>query len=113
MKIQVTKKAIKERYDIIIGVRAYDMQTLLQFENPFAYSARSEGWACDYYEKDGIVFSTGYAPIKSTVKIKDLDSIIEKYETEAKAIKTDFFQEYQEKINRLLDELIAELKSNI
>lgn len=38
------------------------LQTVLNYEQPFAYSVRREGWACDYYNIDGIVVSTGYAP---------------------------------------------------
>jgi hypothetical protein len=39
-----------------------DLQTLLVHEIPWAYSVRREGWACDYYDIDGVIISTGYTP---------------------------------------------------
>lgn len=64
-KIKVTKKSIKDNYNAIIEIGYCDAQYLLQFEKAFAYSTRSEGWACDYYKIGNIIISTGYAPIKS------------------------------------------------
>jgi len=63
MKIKVTRKSIKEKYSKIIRVGYCNLQWLLNYEYAFAYSTRSEGWACDYYKVGDTIISTGYAPI--------------------------------------------------
>ena len=64
-KIKATKKAMKESYNTIITIGYCNAQYLLQYENEIAYSARSEGWACDYYDINNVLISTGYAPLES------------------------------------------------
>ena len=63
MKYKVTKKEIKAYHNQILQVGYCDLQDLLRFSEPVAYSTRAEGWACDYYEIDELIISTGYAPI--------------------------------------------------
>ena len=64
MKIQTTYKAIREEYGKkILSVDYCDLQCLLRYENPFAYSAGVYGWNCDYYDIGGVCISTGYRPI--------------------------------------------------
>jgi len=68
MKTKFTRKEIKENYNIIIEVGYCKLQDLLTYKQPFGYSTRAEGWACDYYElSNNICISTGYAPIKKKV----------------------------------------------
>lgn len=63
MKFKTSRKNMKDNYTTIIKVGYCNISYLLQYEKPIAYSTRVEGWACDYYEIDGILISTGYAPI--------------------------------------------------
>ena len=65
MKFKVTRKEMKENYNNIISIGYCNAQYLLHFHDPIAYSTRAEGWACDYYEVNGVLISTGYAPINS------------------------------------------------
>ena len=37
----------------------------MQYREPFGYSTRAEGWACDYYDAYNCIISTGYAPISA------------------------------------------------
>ena len=67
MKFKTTKKAMRENYDTILKIGYCNIQNLLQYENPIAYSTRAEGWACDYYEVGNVLISTGYAPIGESV----------------------------------------------
>ena len=71
MKLKTTRKQIRDAGMPIVAVGYCDLQTtfhVLGIE-PFAYSTRAEGWACDYYEIDGrFIISTGYAPIGQQVK---------------------------------------------
>lgn len=71
MKFKTTRKNMKENYSTIIKVGYCNIAYLLQYEQPIAYSTRSEGWACDYYEVDGVLISTGYAPIGNIVPSYD------------------------------------------
>jgi hypothetical protein len=85
MKFKTTKKAIKNGYHRIIGVGYCSMQYLLTHENARAYSTRAEGWACDYYDIDGICISTGYAPMPCKNTHVDY-AILEKYEQFARQV---------------------------
>lgn len=63
VKFKATKKEMREGYTHIIGIGYCAAQTLLRYENAIAYSVRAEGWACDYYDIDGVLISTGYSPL--------------------------------------------------
>ena len=71
MKFKTTRKNMKDNYSTIIKVGYCNISYLLKYEIPIAYSTMSEGWACDYYEIDGIIISTGYAPIGNIVPSYD------------------------------------------
>lgn len=86
MKYRTTKKAIKETEKRIICVTYCRLQNLLATTEPFAYSVRTEGWACDYYEiPRGICISTGYSPI-------------------GKHIDYDFLKQYDEAAQKICQE---------
>ena len=63
MKYKTTKKAIREMGDPVYCVGYANLQNLFRFVDPFAYSTRAEGWACDYYSVGNVIISTGYSPI--------------------------------------------------
>jgi hypothetical protein len=82
LKIKVSKELIKEKYGTIIKVPYCGLQYLLTRKYPFAYSICREGWACDYYNINNIIVSTGHSPIGI-----DIDyTVINKYEIQAKEI---------------------------
>jgi len=66
MKFKASKRDINTRFDVH-KVGYCTLQNLLKGIEPFACSARAEGWACDYYNVEGIVVSTGYAPTGTAV----------------------------------------------
>lgn len=75
MKLKTTKKQIRENTgDNLYSVGYCELQHLLRYENPFAYSSGVNGWACDYYELsvDGqrVIISTGYQPIGKSIDYK-------------------------------------------
>lgn len=109
-KYTTTKKAMKEEYKKIIGVGYCSLQNLLSFQEPFAYSTRAEGWACDYYDVGGVLISTGYAPIDSR-RTKSTYEICKKYDEAARKILCEFslYEEQKEKVNDLLMEYIKEV----
>lgn len=104
-KIQAKKSDMRQNYRIL-SVGYCDMQYLLKFQNPVAYSAGVNGWDCDYYEIDGVVICTGYNPIKSKNMIDDY-KLIREYEQKAGQDITTA------QINELLYELIGKLKKPI
>lgn len=105
MKYKTTKKNMKESYGKIIKVGYCDLQSLLQFEEPTAYSTRAEGWACDYYDIDGVLISTGYDPIGN---IKADYKTVKEYEEKAREIirNDEVYEDKKIKVNELLKEFI-------
>jgi len=109
MKFKTTKKEIRNGYYRIIGVGYCAMQYLLNFEDARAYSTRAEGWACDYYDIDGICISTGYAPLACKNAHVDY-KMIDKYELQARMIANIemTLDEKKEAVNKLLHEFVAD-----
>ena len=105
MKLQTTKKAINNNFSEIIKIGYCDLQNLLEYSGPFAYSAGLYGWSCDYYEIGNVCISTGYQPIGESVNFE----LIREYETKAEKIRYDNSLDYSERkaqISELLNEFI-------
>lgn len=109
MKVQTTKKAIKNNYRKIVCVGYCDLQTLLSSEEPFAYTAGVYGWNANIYDLNGIALVTGY---RTFGDISPSLELIEKYERKAKEI-IDSIYNYEERkealkalINSFLEEVI-------
>lgn len=108
MKFKLTKKDVLNKYNNIIKVRYCQAQYLLSCRDAFAYSAGVNGWACDYYDINGVIISTGYAPIG---KAADYDTI-KKYNNEARALKYANYEEYKSELRKLISEFIEEVLKN-
>jgi hypothetical protein len=105
MKVKVTKAAVKNNYNSILSIGYCDVQYLTYYISPFAYSAGSFGWACDYYDIEGVCLSTGYSPIGSNVDYQ----LMIKFEKKAQKIVLDYNIKYDlkaKKVNKLLTEFI-------
>lgn len=102
MKLKTTKANVKENYFRILSIGYCDAQYLLKYKNAFGYSAGVYGWACDYYDIDGVCISTGYSPLANK-NMRDDYSLIREYEDKAKC-------ETKENIDKLLKELINKLE---
>jgi hypothetical protein len=108
MKFKTTKKAIKEGYDKIVSCGYCNAQNLLKYSTPIAYSTRAEGWACDYFEINGVLISTGYAPL-APKNTKSNYNIIHEYDQRAYNIIKDTslnYKEQESQINMLLKDFI-------
>ena len=111
MKIKTTKKAMRNGYNKIIGASYCSMQYLLKYQSPIAYSTRVEGWACDYYNIDGILISEGYSPLNNKNTNPDYD-ILREYENKARDINNNYSMNWElrrEYINILLMDYIREV----
>ncbi len=107
MKLRAAKKDF--RNEKVLRVGYCGLQYLLRYADPFAYSAGVYGWACDYYNIDGVYISTGYSPIGESLE----HETVKKYEDEARKILLDdsnSYEEKKEKVNNLLNELVQEFK---
>jgi hypothetical protein len=111
MKFKATKKQMKDNYNTIISIGYCDAQYLLRYENEIAYSTRSEGWACDYYDVDGVLISTGYAPLAEKNTKRDYNTI-RKYDEQAQNIVYNNnigYEEQETQIKALLRDFINEV----
>lgn len=105
MKLKTTKTAIKQGFNTVISIGYCDLQNLLDYISPFAYSAGIYGWSCDYYEIGNVCISTGYQPIGQSINY----DLIREYETRAEKIKYNSSLDYSEKkaqVTELLNEFI-------
>ena len=107
MKYKITKKEVKQNYKIL-GVGYCNMQYLLSYQKPIAYTAGAYGWNEDIYNIEGITISTGYNYTDSKNIKKDYE-LIKKYEDKARAIKLNYNLTYEQrkiKVNNLLYKLL-------
>lgn len=109
MKLKTTKKQIKENSRKIISIGYCAAQTLLKYSEPFAYSAGVYGWACDYYNIDGVIISTGYAPIGEQVDY----SLITEYDQKAHKIVYDNYDVDYETKKKQVSELLSEFTQKV
>ena len=109
-KIKVSKSEAKNNNHRILGTGYCNMYYLLKYHYPTAYSAGTYGWSCDYYDINNVVISTGYDYIKSK-NMKDDYDLIKQYEDKARSIICDnHYHDSKEAVNKLLLELLEELK---
>lgn len=104
MKIKTTKKEIKNKSNRILKVDYCAAQHLLNYEEPFAYSSGDCGWACDYYDIDGVIISTGRSPIGERVGCR----LLKKYEIKARNIGYDLSGEPYELRKNSTKKLLTE-----
>ena len=107
MKYKTTKKAIREMGDPVYCVGYCNLQNLLRTVDPFAYSTRAEGWACDYYYIHDVIISTGYAPIGRKT---DYD-LCREYDQKALEVLRELipWEEQREKLEALASEFVEKL----
>ncbi len=104
MKLQTTKKQVRQHFNTILSIGYCDAQYLLDCKTPFAYSAGVYGWSCDYYQIGNICISTGYSPIGKPVNY----ALLRELEGKARLIKHDYNLAYSDK-EKQLDELLKQL----
>lgn len=107
-KYKTTKKAIREIGDPIYCVSYCNLQNLLRFRDPFAYSTRAEGWACDYYSIENFIICTGYAPIGRKTDY----NLCREYDQKAREVLCDYSLTWEQQRDRL-EELIEEFAGKL
>lgn len=92
MKFKTTQKEIRANFNKIICVPYCELQTLLNYESPVAYTVRREGWAADIYDMGGgVAIVTGYAPFGN---VRPGYDICRKYEKQAEKIRYNYDLSY-------------------
>ncbi len=104
MKFKTTKKAINAGYYNRICIGYCNIQYMLQYKSPIAYTSRVEGWAADIYEiSPNTVIITGYAPFGN---IRPAYEVQERYNNQAREIVGNWDLSIDEK-KSALNELLA------
>ena len=115
MKYRTTRKEVTNGYYYRLEVGYCDLQHLLNFENPVAYTCGTYGWNADVYQVwDNFAIVTGYRPF-GNIKSK-YDRNME-FDKRAEQIAYDYKRDYDERraeMRKLLEELcdsyIADVK---
>lgn len=110
MKFKTTEKAIKANYSKIIKVGYCNLQHLLQYETPMAYTCGLSGWKADIYNIEGTLIVTGYQPFGNITGNYDL---YQKYEKKAEKIlysdKNFSYKVKKNRLNKLINQFIEEV----
>ncbi|MBR4983214.1 MAG: hypothetical protein IKY94_11715 [Lachnospiraceae bacterium] len=102
MKFRTTRKAVKESFSKVICVDYCNLQNLLTYETPIAYTCGVYGWNANIYAFGDVAIVTGYRPFGDVVDY----NLCKEYEKRAKELR-DFSRPYAERKTEL-DELIKE-----
>lgn len=103
MKYKTTNKEINGGFADVLRVGYCDLQYLLNYESPEAYTCGRDGWHSDIYNIGmGCAISTGYAPTGSKVPY----DLIRDYESRAMTVvfETITIDEKRDKLNALIKE---------
>lgn len=110
MKYKTTQKAVNAGYYKRISIGYCNIQTLLAFESPVAYTTRREGWGADIYDMGGnIAIITGYAPFGN---IRVTYEVQRRYEEEARKIRYNpalTWEEQKAQVQELLRQFVEEV----
>ena len=110
MKLQTTKSNIKRNFCTVLTAGYCEIEYLLNFCNPFAYSAGVYGWNCDFYQPSskfsGVCIATGYNTERLGGKRINYE-LVKEYEQKARELVLDYSQNNKrEALNTLIDEFI-------
>lgn len=110
MKQHVKKREINSRFGKVVAVGFCDLQHLLEFESPIAYTTRPEGWGADIYAFGNVAICTGYAPFGN---VKLPYDTLRKYDDAAREIRGDWSITYDEKYAKITDLLMRFIEEEI
>lgn len=88
MKFRTSKKAVMNGYTHIIKVPYCNLQNMLNWENPVAYTCGGDGWHADVYEVgQGIAICTGYQPFGNVIPKYDT---MKEFDNRAEEIRNEY-----------------------
>ena len=110
MKIEITRKAIKESGCKVYRIGYCQAQYLLGDKNPTFYNCGVYGWNCDYYvfEEKNIILSMGYNPQGQALKDYNM---LRKYENKALKLTLENmpYETRKKKLAKLLNQFLDEI----
>lgn len=108
MKFKTTQKAINAGYYNRICIPYCELQTLLDYETPRAYTAGAYGWNADIYEiSNNTAIITGYRPWGN---VRPDYETLKRYEKAARDIAYKMsYEERKTELKKLLREFVAEV----
>tara|TARA_Y100000310_G_C20337792_1_gene648341 strand:+ start:34 stop:423 length:390 start_codon:yes stop_codon:yes gene_type:complete len=120
IKLRATRKEMKENHYRVIGAGYCELQHLLKYKHPLAYSSGVYGWNCDYYyiyEGYNVLdaktlIATGYRGVWSRNTTAS-EKLIREYDDKACRVLSDntVSQDLEEEIvHQLLVEFIQKAK---
>ena len=109
MKFKTTKKEIMRTGKPVICVGYDNIQHLLTYENPVAYTCGRDGWHCDIYDFNNCYISTGYQPFGTIRPSYDLQ---QKYDKVAQNILSAHNNRTKQTLVTLLQGFISEVLNN-
>lgn len=110
MKLKVTDKELsQERYVFTSGY--CELQKLLDYEEPIAYSRGINGWRYDVYKIGDVYITTGYASPRGC-KMRFPKELKEESETKLAQARQRNMEEYTIELYRLSDKLREYAKNN-
>lgn len=111
MKYRTTEKEVRNGYGYVFRTGYCNLQDLLSYENPIAYTCGVYGWNADIYHFEGFAIVTGYRPFGTPIPSEK----VKEYERKAISIKNRKNWKYDTKRNalrRLAFRLCLELANN-
>ena len=102
MKFKTTTKALKNGYSNIKCAGYCDLQSLLYFHDPVAYTCGIYGWNYDAYYVNGVMICTGYRGMPG-----ERAESISHYERHAREILNNWNIPYDRK-REMVEELLRE-----
>lgn len=107
MKYKTTQKEVMNGFNTVIYCGYCDLQTLLTYENPAAYTVRREGWGADIYHLGGgVALVTGYAPFGS---VRIPCNTCKEYEKKAAAIIAARGKNSRLALQRMIEKMLKEI----
>lgn len=104
MKYKTTRKAVVAGSPRLVSVGYCDLQSLLRYHSPVAYTCGVYGWNFDVYEVYGLTICTGYRGMPGRTA-----NNARKYEEAARdALERLDWREAEAEIERLLAEFCAQ-----
>lgn len=105
MRFKTTRKSVMANGGIIVEVGYCNLQSLLRYVDPTAYTCGVYGWNADVYDFGKVVIITGY---RSFGNYSNYD-LVREYDEKAYKIARDYQVDWEtrsEAVNKLLDEFV-------
>ena len=92
MKFKTTKRAIMANNTKVYSLGYCDLQDMLRFYDPMAYTSGVYGWNADIYQINGIAIVTGYRPFGKVIDY----NLVKEYKEKARILLESKHYQYEE-----------------